>query len=105
MAAHRNDLLAAATEVQREIQMKLSKSALGACASLVLGAESGTMAQTPRTTTARQMTARVRSAARLPSERTIGRIEAVFEFHDAMPTGRHGRLRWAHLHQLPPLGR
>jgi sugar lactone lactonase YvrE len=33
------------------------------------------------------MTARVRSAARLPSERTIGRIEAVFEFHDAMPTG------------------
>ena len=36
------------------------------------------------------------SAIQLPSERTIGRIEAVFEFQGAMPTGvtvaRNGRI-------------
>jgi sugar lactone lactonase YvrE len=47
------------------MQMKISQPALVACMSLALGA----------------------AAASLPSERTIGRIEAVFAFRGSMPTG------------------
>src|ERR671925_840784 len=68
--------------------MKISSLALVACMSLALGSASGAIAQTNGGTMPNSAPAPASpAAAQLPSDRPIGRIEPVFEFHDAMPTG------------------
>jgi sugar lactone lactonase YvrE len=68
--------------------MKISRLALVVCMSLALGSASGAIAQTNRGAMPNSAPAPASpAAAQLPSDRPIGRIEPVFEFHDAMPTG------------------
>jgi hypothetical protein len=61
--------------------MKVSVPVLMVSVPIFLGLTGGVLAQSNREAPA------LPGGKQLPSERTIGRIEPVFEFYDATPTG------------------